>query len=70
MITLVGNAWSVDQRGMENVFDGRATCVKGGCCMQDDGLIKFTGMGKKSEIKSSVGQPSFALILIHKNIGG
>lgn len=55
---------------MENVFDGRATCVKGGCCMQDDGLIKFTGMGKKSEIKSSVGQPSFALILIHKNIGG
>lgn len=32
---------------MENVFDGRATCVKGGFCMQDDGLIKFMGMGKK-----------------------
>lgn len=66
MITLVGNAWSVDQRGMENVFDGRATSIKGGLCMQDDRLIKFMGMEKKNEIKSKVGQLSFGVILIHK----
>lgn len=52
---------------MENVFDGCATCIKGGFCMQDVGLIKFMGMGKTSEIKSKVGQLSFAVILIHKN---
>lgn len=51
---------------MENVFDGRATSIKGGFCMQDDGLIKFMGMEKKSEIKSKVGQLSFGVILIHK----
>ena len=38
MITLIGNAGSVGQRGMKVVFDGRDTGVKGGfvkCKMMD-----------------------------------
>lgn len=47
MITLIGNAGSMNQRGMKIVFDGRGTGVKGGYYTQVDGLTKFMSTGKK-----------------------